>query len=448
MNTETKKAGTATPAKWFLTALLLVSIWNQLDRAALGILQEPIKRDFGLSDFELGLLGGPAFAFLYALLGIPFGRLAERVNRVRLIATVFTIWSVATALCGLAAGFLSLLAARVIVGIGEAGCSPSAHSLISDRVVPEKRSWAIAVFMSGISLGSLIAALAGGAIAQHFGWRVTFYVLGATGFALAVLFALTVREAPRSTAASSTPPFLETMRFLIGKRVVRHVAFAIMVGAMLSLTTAQYLTSFFMRTHGLVIGQAILRLGLIFGFCGAVGIYLGGYIGNRLALRDPGAATSLMGWCYLAAMPLTITAFLAPDPRLATGLLMLGVGLQAGYLGPTFAVLHASVAPGMRGTAVAVVLLVSNFIGYGFGPPIVGKVSDLLGRYFANGSASSQQFCASNSWFAVACANPAAAGLQFALALLALANVWAFFHLKTLSRLHREEQGAGEAAVA
>jgi predicted MFS family arabinose efflux permease len=245
----------------------------------------------------------------------------------------------------------------------------------------------------------------------------------------------------------STPLFIETMRFLIGKRVVRNVALAVMVAAMLSLSTAQYLTSFFMRAHGMVIGQAVLRVALIFGLAGAVGTYLGGYIGNRLAVRDPGAATTLIAWCYLGAMPLIVLAFLAPDPTLATGLLMLGVGLQAGYFGPTFAVLHASVQPSMRGTAVALVLLVSNLIGYGLGPPIVGKMSDLLGRYFAGGSASSQQFCASNSWFAAACSKPAAGGLQFALALLALANVWAFFHFRTLSRLHRQEHGSGKAAI-
>lgn len=422
-----------TPTGWFLAALLGVSIWNYLDRAVIGILQEPIKHEFGLSDFQLGLLGGPAFALLYATLGIPFGRLAERANRVRLIAIVFAFWSIATALCGAATSFAFLLLARVAVGIGEAGCAPSAHSLISDRFPPAKRSMALAVFTSGISLGSLFAALAGGSIAQHFGWRTTFFVLGLSGLAIALLFVLTVREAPRCTAAEDTPPFAETFRVLWGRRVVWHVALAIMVAAALSLTTAQYLTSFFMRVHHFAIGDAVLRVALIMGVAGAIGTYAGGWLGNHLGKKDPGAATQVIAWCYLAAAPLSILGFLSASPLVAVVLLMLAVGLQTGYFGPTFAVLHASVEPRMRATAVAIVLLVSNLLGYGGGPPLIGKISDLLAKFLAGGRA-----CGSADWLEMACTNPNAGALQLALALLALANFWAFYHFRQVSRLHRE----------
>lgn len=433
---------------FFLASILVVSTWNYLDRAALGILQEPIKHEFGLSDFQLGLLGGPAFAMLYVTMGLPFARLAERFNRVRIISAAFAVWSVMTALCGMAGGFISLLLARAGVSVGEAGCGPSAQSLIADRFPPERRPLAAAVYMSGVSLGSLIAAIGGGAIAQWLGWRMTFYTLGATGIICAIVFGLTVPEARRTTAAEETPDFGAALRFLAGHRLFRHVAISIAIAATLSLTTVQYLTSFYMRTYHLGIRDAAMQVALIAGAAGAVGTYLGGFIGNRLMRRNPGAPSAVVAWAYIAAMPLFILGFLAPRPALATILLMLGTAAQSMYFGPTFAELHAAAGARMRATATAIVFFISNLLGYATFAPLVGAVSDALAGRLAEGGAGVQQLCSASSWLNAACEAPQAGGLQWTLCLLAVANLWAAYHFRWIARYRNSQQAAPDNVAA
>lgn len=431
--TSTPSAATANTGM-ILAALLVVATWNYLDRSVIGILQEPIKREFGLSDLQLGLLGGPAFALLYVFMGLPFGRLAERAHRVRMIATVFAVWSIMTALCGAASSFLFLLLARAGVSVGEAGCAPASHSLISDHFPPQRRSWALAVFTSGISLGSLIAALAGGAIAQHLGWRITFFVLGASGLIFALAFVFVVPEAPRTTRAEDTPSFSAAVRFFLSRPLLWHVALGITVAAMLSLSTMQYLTSYYIRTHHMAISEATLHVALVGGVAGAIGTYLGGLLGNRMAQRDVKAASAVIARVYLVALPLFVVGFLVPNPIVGTALLMIGTAAQSSYFGPVFSVLHANVEPRMRGTSVALVLFVTNLLGYGLGPPILGAVSDGLARFLASGSAQSQLVCTLGSWLQPACEFPAAGGLQWTLSLLALCNLWASYHFKKISQ--------------
>lgn len=426
---------------FFLTALLVVSTWNYLDRAALGILQEPIKREFGLSDFQLGLLGGPAFALLYVTMGLPLGRLAERFNRVRIITVAFILWSGMTAACGMAVNYVTLLLSRAGVSVGEAGCGPSAHSLIADRFPPERRPWAVAVYMSGVPLGSLIAALAGGAIAERLGWRMTFYTLGATGLICAIIFGLVVPEAPRATKVEDTPPFLPALRSFLNNKMFLHVAAAIAIAATLSITTVQYLTSFYIRTYHMNIRDAAMNVALIAGAAGAAGTYFGGYISGHLAKRNPGAPTAAVSWAYLAAVPLFILGFLAPQPAVATALLMAGTALQSTYFGPTFAELHAAVGPRARATATAVVFFITNLIGYSTLSPLVGAMSDTLASALRTGAAGMPQLCSAASWLRPACDAPQAGGLQWTLCLLAMANFWAAYHFRWIAR-HRIRQQA------
>jgi len=419
-----------------LAALLVLATWNYLDRAAVGILQEPIKHEFSLSDLQLGLLGGPAFAFLYVILGLPFARLAERYNRVRIIVTVFALWSLMTALCGVAGSFVLLLLTRAGVSVGEAGCTPSTHSLIADQFPPRRRPWALAVYSSGLSIGSLIAALAGGAIAQRLGWRPTFYALGASGLLFAVLFPFVVPEPPRTTLVEATPDFTQAVRFLVSRPVIRHIVLGTMVAGFMGYSMTQYMTSYFIRSHHMPIGSASLRVALIVGAAGALGTCLGGLIGNRLEQRRRGAAALAAAGGFVVATPFFAVGFLAPDATLATGLLMAGTAAQLVYFGPAFAILHANVPPRMRGTAIALVLLATNLIGYGLGPPIVGAASDTLQKLLAAPSPIAIHICAAGSWLERACQSPKAGGLQWALTLLAVANVWAFYHFLCVSRHH------------
>jgi predicted MFS family arabinose efflux permease len=441
MSVESSTRGPRTDGKavLILVALLVLATWNYLDRAAVGILQEPIKHEFGLSDFQLGLLGGPAFAFLYVILGLPFARLAERYQRVRIIVTVFALWSVMTALCGLAGSYLALLLTRAGVSVGEAGCTPSAHSLIADQFPPDRRPWALAVYSSGLSLGSLIAALAGGAIAQRLGWRPTFYMLGATGLVFAMLFPVVVPEPRRTTAIETTPSFVQAIGFLAGRSVIRHIVLGTMVAGLMGYSMTQYMTSYFMRSHQMLIGNATVRVALIVGAAGAFGTYVGGLVGNRLEKRRRGAAALAAAWGFVVATPLQALGFLAPSAMLATVLLMAGAAAQLSYFGPAFAILHANVQPRMRGTAIAVVLLATNLVGYGLGPPIVGAASDALQKLLAARSPFALHLCATSDWLNQACQAPRAGGLQWALTLLAAANLWAFYHFLRVSRFHSSD---------
>jgi predicted MFS family arabinose efflux permease len=420
-----------------LVALLVVATWNYLDRAIIGILQEPIKAEFRLSDFQLGLLGGPAFALLYVFMGLPFARLAERVNRVRMISAVFVLWSLMTALCGFAGSFAFLLLARAGVSVGEAGCSPSSHSLIADHFPPERRPFALAVFTSGLSIGSLLAALAGGAIGQQLGWRATFLVLGATGAIFALAFLFLVPEAPRTTPVEQTPSFMQALRILATKPVIWHVAAGQMVAAMMGYTMAQYMTSFFIRTHGMGLRDATLHVALISGASGAVGTYLGGMLGNRMSARGGLAGAAIVcAFGFLLAGPLFGLGYLAPDPMVATIMLMIATMAQLSYFGPAYAIVHSSVDSRMRATTIAVILLVANLLGYGLGPPLVGAASDHLAAFLGSGSSAAAGICASASWLNAACKSPVAGGLQWALSLLAIGNLWAFYHFYQVSRLH------------
>jgi predicted MFS family arabinose efflux permease len=382
------------------------------------------------------LLGGPAFALLYVILGLPFARLAERYHRVHIIVTVFALWSVMTALCGVAGSYLALLLTRAGVSVGEAGCTPSAHSLIADQFPPDRRPWALAVYSSGLPLGSLIAALAGGAIAQRLGWRPTFYALGASGLVFAMLLPYVVPEPRRTTAVETTPSFVQAIRLLVSRPVIRHIVLGTMVAGLMGYSMTQYMTSYFIRSHHMVIGSATVRVALIAGAAGALGTYVGGLVGNRLERRRRGAAALAAAWGFMLATPLQAFGFLAPNAVLATVLLMAGTASQLSYFGPAFAILHANVQPRMRGTAIAVVLLATNLVGYGLGPPIVGAASDALQKLMTARSPTVLRICGTGDWLNQACQSPRAGGLQWALALLAAANLWAFYHFLRVSKYH------------
>src|SRR5688572_13962451 len=189
--------GSKTYRAYVLGALLVVYTFNFIDRVVIGIIGEPIKIEFGLTDFQLGLLGGPMFAVLYTLLGIPIARLAERSNRMTILAICLAIWSAMTAACGLALSYVQLCAARIGVSIGEAGCTPPANSVIADYFPADRRATALSIYALGIPIGSMIAAVGGGWIATEVGWREAFIWLGVPGVLLAVIVKLTVKEPPR-----------------------------------------------------------------------------------------------------------------------------------------------------------------------------------------------------------------------------------------------------------
>ncbi|MES2035817.1 MAG: MFS transporter [Pseudomonadota bacterium] len=381
-------------ALWLLLGIYTL---NFLDRQVVNILAEPIKQDLGLKDWQLGALTGLAFAVFYTFLGIPIARLADRANRPLIIAGALAIWSAFTVACGLAGNFTHLLLARIGVGVGEAGCSPPSHSLITDYTPKEKRASALAFYAMGIPLGSLAGMALGGLVADAHGWRVAFFVAGAPGIVLAVIAALTLKEPRKQMAAAQAkvavdaPTFKEAMKELGTKRSFWLIAFAGSLVSFIGYGHLAFYGSFFFRNHGPQLTELAASmgglgpagflgtaLGLIIGVFGAVGTYVGGQIADRAARKDIRAYVSVPAIAGLLSFPFFIGAMLTANAALALGLLAVPVFLGSLWYGPVFAAVQSLVRPQTRATAAAVMLFVINLIGLGLGPLFVGLLSDHL----------------------------------------------------------------------
>jgi MFS family permease len=389
------------PRKYALTLLLVIYIFNFLDRQIVNILAEPIKVDLGLADWQIGAMSGLAFAVFYTFLGIPIARLAERRNRVTIISAAVGVWSAFTVMCGLAGNFVQLLLARIGVGIGEAGCTPPAHSLISDYVPREKRASALAFYSMGIPLGSLAGMALGGMIADAWGWRAAFFVAGAPGVILALVAFFTLPE-PRKgkdrkvAAPADVPTLMDAVRELKSKTSFWWIAGGAAITAMVSYGHIAFYGSFFLRNHGeglaeisaglqAATGIALgplgfigLALGLLVGIFGAAGTYFGGVMADRAARLDARGYALVPAIATIAAIPPFIAAFLVPSVVLSLAILIVPVFLGAIWYGPIFASAQTLVQPRTRATASAVLLFVINLIGLGLGPLSVGLTSDIL----------------------------------------------------------------------
>jgi MFS family permease len=394
--------------------LLLIYVMNFVDRQVVNILAEPIKRELGLLDWQIGAMSGLAFALFYTVLGLPIARMAERGHRPYIIASALAVWSLFTALCGLTQNFVQLLLARIGVGVGEAGCTPPAHSLITDYVPKEKRASALAFYAMGTPLGSLVGLGLGGVIADAYGWRMAFIVCGVPGVVLAIVAALTLVEPRiRATAAElrqraeamrDARPFREAMATLRRKRTFWLVSFAAAVKAFIGYGQAPFAASFFYRVHGEEIaalaaqfglqsgGFIGLSLGLMAGLGGAAGAFMGGVIADKYGGRDYRAYVSVPAIASLAVIPIYAAGIMAPSALFALGCLLLGSVLGTLWYGPVYATAQTIVPPHMRATASAILLFIINLIGLGLGPLAVGALSDVLGLGFGLGEAEGVRY--------------------------------------------------------
>lgn len=370
-----------------LGILLVVYIFNFLDRQIVNILAEPIKRDLSLSDTELGLLAGPAFAVFYALLGIPIARYADKEgsNRVRLIALSLAVWSAMTAVCGLAQNFVQLLFARIGVGIGEAGCTPAAHSLISDSVVPEKRPSAIAFYGLGVPIGSLLGLIIGGIVNDLYGWRVALMIVGAPGLLLALIVLFFMREPrhlrPVDAAAVTTPARMSTgeaTREIFASRAFVYILIASSVVAFLGYGKALWTISFFIRSHGLSTTEAGLSMAVVLGLAGVFGTWLGGKMADIFGVRDKRHILTFPAYGMAVAAPILFLGYYMEDWRVAVALLIIPTILNSAYYGPAYACVQGLVRPQARAVAASIMLFGQNLIGLGFGPFLFGVLSDQL----------------------------------------------------------------------
>ena len=374
--------------RYVLGLLLVVYVVNFIDRSIVNILLQPIKEEFHPSDTALGFLSGVAFAVFYATLGIPIARWADRGVRRDIIALALFLWSGMTALCGLARTFPQLVMARIGVGIGEAGCSPPAHSILSDYYPPEQRGRAFATYALGIPIGTAFGFLLGGWMTQELGWRYAFLLVGLPGLALAAVVKLTLREPPRGHSegrlreAAAAPTAREVARTMWRLGSFRHLAIAATLHAFVGYGVATWNAPFLARSHGMSPGEIGTWLALVGIVGGGLGTYLGGVFSDRLGRRDARWSLWVPGISTLLAVPFSIAFYLSPDARTALAFAAIPVFFGAMYLGPTFSITQALAPLRMRAVASAFLLFLLNLIGLGLGPQAVGILSDgLAPRY-------------------------------------------------------------------
>jgi predicted MFS family arabinose efflux permease len=379
-----------TNPKIMLFALLIVYILNFLDRQIVNILAEPIKGELGLSDTQLGLLAGPAFAVFYAVLGIPIARYADnaKTNRVWLISICLAIWSAMTAICGFAQSFAQLALARIGVGVGEAGCTPAAHSLIADSVPPEKRSSAIAFFGLGIPIGGLLGLIIGGVVNDQYGWRIALMLVGAPGLLLAFVLPFLIRDPRRcadsahfNTAESPVKAKLsikDAVCEVFGSKAYLYVFIAASFTAFLSYGKGLWTISFFIRSHGLSTTEAGLAMAVALGISGIIGTWLGGKMADVFGKSDKRHILTLPAIGMAIAAPILFAGYWAEDWRIAVALLILPTILNSAYYGPAYGCVQGLVRPEARAIAASLVVFGQNLIGLGMGPLLFGVLSDWL----------------------------------------------------------------------
>lgn len=422
---------------YVLGALLVIFTFNFIDRVLISIVQEPIRHEFGVSNFMLGLLGGPAFAVFYTLMGVPIARLADRANRINIIALGAAVWSAMTALCGFTANFWQLALARIGVGVGEAACTPPSHSAISDYFPPKQRATALAIYALGVPIGTSLAAFGGGWLTQNFDWRMAFWMLGAPGLLAALVLKLTVREPPRVGDADTAPGFGETLKALAGKTSFWHVAIAGALMAFFGFGTTLFLVSHLVRNYALDIASASYAFGVMSGLSIGLGTFLGGFLCDRLSHRNPRVFAWLPAAGMIAAAPLYLLSFIQPGFAWAFAFLLVAPVFHYLYLGPMFAVTQSVAAPHERATAAALLLLIINLIGYGLGPPFIGAAND----FFAAGILAQNDLtlaqCDPRSVapeHVYACAAAQGRGLRLALMASLVVLVWAAVHFLLAGR--------------
>ncbi len=386
---------------YLLAVLLVVLAFNGMDGLALGLVLQSIKIDLRLSDTQLGLLSGIAFALFYSVMGIPIARWADRGNRVTIVGLTAAAWSVMVALCGVAASFAQLLLIRIGVAVGEAGCMPPAQSLIADYFPREERPRAVGIYMLGGSLSVVIGYFIAGWLNQLYGWRTTFMLLGASGVVPAGLAWLTLKEPRRDRAAAAftfnadtrsacdgpaapvdSACCVEVCRTLWANITFRHLLLSFSITGFFGNGLAQWLPAFFIRSFGLKTGELGTWFAVINGAGGAVGTYLGGRLASRYAPRNERLQLKGMAVIYCAFGIITALIYLSSNKVMALVFMGLStIGVTLAY-GPLFATIQTLVPERMRAVAIATIYLFANLIGLGLGPLAVGTLSDVLQPYF------------------------------------------------------------------
>lgn len=378
-------APTAWDRYYTLGVLTFVFLLNFVDRQVLAVLQEPIRLEMGLSDAQLGLLTGTAFAFFYISAGIPIARWADIGNRRNVIALAVGTWSLMTGLQGTISSYAQLFAARVGVGIGEAGCSPPAYSMLSDLFPAEERARAFAIYAIGGTSGLFLSYLFGSWLSDTYGWRVVFFALALPGLGMALLVRFTLREPTRGyyeqVPAQPPPPVLAVLKFLWSRRAFRHLALGAALHAFVSYAVGAFIVSFYVRSFDIGadnLTRVAVPLGITVGIAGAIGNLSGGSLADLLGKRDKRWYLWVCGLSTLLAIPFAFACFTADDLHTSVALYSFPIALGYMHGGPTLAMVHGIVSPRMRALTTSIFLFILNLIGLGLGPFALGRVSDAL----------------------------------------------------------------------
>jgi MFS family permease len=391
---------------WYVLGLLtLVFAFGHMDRNIIAILLNTISQDLGLTDWEAGAISGLAFGVTYIVLGVPLAWVADRHNRKRIIAISLAFWSVMTALCGLTHTAWQLFIARMGVGVGEAGCVPPSQSIIADYFPKEKRAFALGIFGLGIPIGTLAGFALGGIINDAYGWRHALVIVGAPGLLVALLLQRTLREPARGMSdkleaigGKPAPTFRETLSFLAGRRSLLHLVIGTSLIVFGGYGSQTWIPAFFERSHHLTSGQIGVWLGpsLIVG--GVGGTLLGGWLADRLAVKDARWYVWIPAIAMIPAIPISAIVLLMPSTVyevlgigvpsyvIAIALMAIPGAAYSCYLGPANAVLQQMAPLRMRATTVAIFLLITNLVGMGLGPLVVGAMSDFMNASFGRES--------------------------------------------------------------
>ena len=374
---------------YVMAILVLVYTFNFIDRQIVGILAVPIKNDLALTDTQLGLIGGLAFALFYTALGIPIAMLADRKNRTWIMAIALTVWSAMTGVCGLAQNFVQLFLARLGVGIGEAGGVAPAYSLIADYFPADQRARALSVYSFGIPIGSALGIVFGGLIAAKIDWRFAFFATGFAGVLIAPLFKLTVKEPPRGqfdSKVSAPMPIKEVVPTLARKRSFWLMSFGAACSSMMGYGLFFWLPSFFVRSFDMSLIDASLFYGAVLLVGGVIGTWVGGVLADRFGQQNKKAYVLVPCAAFIVSIPCYVFALLSTNLVACFFAMLIPTAFGLAWLGPVLSAIQHVVPTSMRATASAVFLFINNLIGIGLGTAALGIISDSLQAQFGNDS--------------------------------------------------------------
>lgn len=427
------------PTRWYILMLMVFAYAiMHMDRQIVTLLLEPIKLEFGLSDSQLGFLAGLSFAIAFSAAGIPLGLMVDRVNRVRLLASLTAIWSGLTALCGFASSYLVLVIARIGIGAAESGGSPTSSSLIADYFRRKERPLAFGIYHTGTQIGSIIGFAAAAIVAQAYGWRAAFFLAGVPGLFLTVLLLTTMREPRRGATddeqsdttrltdmpviAAKAPTFGETLRFIASQRAQVHTFIGFVLAMTVTSGLSAWLAPMMMRGYGVSLKTAGLTMAFGISSCGVLGALTGGALATRLGVRNPTNLARLIAAAMLLTVPAAITGILSQTFAVTVGGFAVQTFANSMITATSFVLALELTQTRMRGTTMALLLVLSNVFGYGLGPQIVGWLSDAW--HLAYGLRA----------------------LPYAMVALALGNLWAMTHMLLASRSMKTSLARARAA--